>query len=45
MAADPTPVDIITHLQQKYQPLVGMTFQATYEGETIMQQTENQRDV
>ena len=45
MAADPTPIDIMTHLQQKYQPLVGMTFQATYEGEIIMPQTGNQRDI
>ena len=45
MAADPTLID----LQEKYQPLViaGMTstFQATYQGEFIMPQTGNPRDV
>lgn len=45
MAAAPTPIDIMTYLQQKYQPLVGMIFQATYEGEITMPQTGNQRDV
>lgn len=45
MAAGPTPIDIMTDLQQKYQPLVGMKFQATYQGEITMPQTGNQRDI
>ena len=45
MAADPLPIDIMTDLQQNYQPLVGITFEATYEGEATMPQTENQRDI
>ena len=45
MAADPLPSDIMADLQQRYQPLVGIIFQATYAGEATMPQTENQRAV
>ena len=45
MAAHPIPIDIMTDLQQTYQPLVRRIFQATYEGERPMPQTGNQRDI
>ena len=41
--ADPTL--IMKDLQEKYQPLVGMTFQATYQDEFPMPQTGNPRDI
>ena len=36
---------VLNDLQLKYQPLVGMTFQGTYEGVLIMPQTGNPRDI
>lgn len=39
------PTLIINDLQQKYQPLVGMTFQATYQDVFPMPQTGNLRDI
>lgn len=39
--ADP----VLNDLQVKYQPLVGMNFQGTYEGEYPMPQTDNMRDI
>lgn len=42
--ADPVS-KIKNDLQQKYQPLVGVTFQGVYEGEFTMPQTGNPRDV
>ena len=38
-------LDPIDDLRQKYKPLRGMEFEATYEGDRIMPQTENSRDV
>jgi len=37
--------EVLKDLQLWYQPLVGMTFQATYQGEDTMPQTGNLRDV
>ena len=39
--ADP----VLQDLQEKYKPLVGKTFQGTYEGVLIMPQTGNPRDI
>ena len=37
--------EVLKDLQLWYEPLVGRTFQATYQGVFTMPQTENQRDV
>ena len=37
--------EVLKDLQRWYQPLVGMTFQATYQGVFTMPQTGQQRDV
>ena len=36
---------VLNDLQLKYQPLVGMTFQGTYEGVLFLPQTGNPRDI
>lgn len=41
----PDASTVMEDLYQKYSPLVGMVFQATYLGPFMMPQTKNERDV
>lgn len=43
--ADAQQADVMSDLRTKYKPLVGMEFRGEYDGEHIMPQTGNERDV